>query len=64
MSKVYNADGEGWYAVSLVIAQDNLLDVIDHLRTVGATDISTSRVGYMFKERCIPYESLLSKLTA
>ena len=32
VSKVYNADGEGWYAVSLVIAQDNLLDVIDHLR--------------------------------
>ena len=32
VSKVYNADGEGWFAVSLVIAQDNLLDVIDHLR--------------------------------
>ena len=63
VSKVYNADGEGWFAVSLVIAQDNLLDVIDHLRKVGATDVSTSRVGYMFKERCIPYESLLSKLT-
>ena len=25
VSKVYNADGEGWFAVSLVIAQDNLL---------------------------------------
>lgn len=62
VSKVYNVDGEGWYAVSLVVAQDKLLDVVDHLRKVGATEISTSQVGYMFKERCFAYESLLPKL--
>ncbi len=62
VSKVYNVDGEGWYDVSLIVAQDNLLQVVDHLRGIGATEISTTRLGYMFRERCFPYEALLAKL--
>ena len=62
ISKMYNVAGEGWYTLNLVVEQDNLLEMIDHLRNVGAADISTSRVGYMFKERCYTYEDLLSQL--
>ncbi len=63
VSKMYNVGGEGWYTVNVVVEQDNLLEMIDHLRNAGAADISTSSVGYMFKERCITYEKLLSQLT-
>ena len=63
VSKMYNVGGEGWYTVNVVVEQDNLLKMIDHLRSVGAADISTSGVGYMFKERCFTYENLLSQLT-
>ena len=63
VSKMYNVAGEGWYTVNVVVEQDNLLEMIDHLRSVGAADISTSGVGYMFKERCFTYENLLSQLT-
>ena len=63
VSKMYNVAGEGWYTLNLVVEQDNLLEMIDHLRSVGAADISTSRVGYMFKERSHTYENLLARLT-
>ncbi len=63
VSKMYNVGGEGWYTVNVVVEQDNLLEMIDHLRNAGAADISTSSVGYMFKERCLTYEKLLSQLT-
>ena len=63
VSKMYNVDGEGWYTVNVVVEQDNLLEMIAHLRSVGAADISTSGVDYMFKERCHTYEDLLSQLT-
>ena len=62
VSRVYNVDGEDWYAVSLVVDLDRVLEAVEHLRRVGATDISTSQVRYMFREHCTAYESLLSKL--
>lgn len=63
VSKMYNVGGEGWHTVNVVVEQDNLLEMIDHLRNAGAADISTSGVDYMFKERCHTYENLLSRLT-
>ena len=63
VSKMYNVGGEGWFTVNVVVEKDNLLEMIDHLRTVGAADISTSEVGYMFKDRCLTYENLLSQLS-
>jgi ATP phosphoribosyltransferase len=59
---VYNVDGQEWYAVSLVVSQGKIPEVVEHLRQVGASEISTSHVGFMYKERCYAYESLLSKL--
>ncbi|MBM3925571.1 MAG: ATP phosphoribosyltransferase [SAR202 cluster bacterium] len=62
VSRVYNVDGEGWHTVNLVISRERMLEVTDHLRSVGATDISVSPLGYMFKEQCAAYEALLRKL--
>jgi len=62
VSKVYNVHGESWYAVSLVVARNSLLEVVDHLRGVGASEVSTSPVGYMFKGSSSAYQSLLSRL--
>jgi ATP phosphoribosyltransferase len=59
---VYNVHGESWYAVSLVVARNSLLEVVDHLRGVGASEVSTSPVGYMFKGSSSAYQSLLSRL--
>ena len=62
VSRVYNADGEGWYSVSLLVYRDRLLEMMDHLRQVGATEVSTTPVDYMFKEVSSAYDQLLHNL--
>ena len=62
ISKVYNVEEEEWYAVSLIVARSNLLDVVDHLRQAGGKDISASQVSYLFGDRCQAYEWLLESL--
>ena len=64
VSKVYNVDGEGWYSVSLLVSRYHLLEMMEHLRGVGATEVSTTQVGYMFKEVSSAYEQMLQKLEA
>ena len=62
VARVYSADSEGWYAVSLIVAHGNLLEVVEHLRQAGGVDISTSQVSYLFREHCSAYEQMLSLL--
>jgi ATP phosphoribosyltransferase len=61
ISPVYSSSGSPeWYAVRMVIKQENLLRSIDHLRAVGATDISAAQVSYQFESRCQAFERLLA----
>ena len=49
ISKVYTADGEGWYAVTLVIEKKKLLGAVDHLRRIGGDSVTVSRPDYVFQ---------------
>ena len=62
VSRVYNLEEEDWYAVSLVVPREKLLDAVDHLRQAGGIDISASQVSYLFKDRCSAYQRLLESL--
>ena len=62
ISKMYNVDGNNSYSITIVVNQGVLLEVIDHLRNLGATDITTSDVNYMFKDKSSAYEKLLTQL--
>ena len=62
VSRVYNVDEQDWYSVSLVVPRDALIDVVKHLREAGASDISASQVGYLFKDQCRAYTTLLESL--
>ena len=62
ISRVYGNSEDDWYAVSLVVAKDKLLDAVEHLRRAGGLDISSSQVGYLFKDRCQAYQRLLESL--
>ena len=64
VSRVYNVDAEDWYAVTLVVSKDRLLETVDHLRSSGGRDISTSQVNYLFKERSAAYQNLLDSLAS
>ena len=62
ISRVYNVEEQDWYSVGLVVARDALVDVVQHLRQAGAADISASPVGYLFKDQCQAYATLLESL--
>ena len=60
LSRVYNADNENWYSVSLLVQKGQLMEAVDHLRSCGALDISASQVNYLFENRSSAYERLIS----
>ncbi len=62
VSRVSNVDEEDWYAVSLVVPREKLLEAVDHLRDSGGLDISASQISYLFKDRCHAYAGLLESL--
>ena len=62
VSTVYNVEDKDWYSVSLVVPRNALVDVVQHLRESGAADISASQVGYLFKDQCQAYVTLLESL--
>ena len=62
VSRVYSAEGEDWYAVSLLVPRDKLLDAVNHLRQTGGVDISASQVSYLFQDQCGPYQKIVDSL--
>ena len=41
----------GWYAVRVVVRQESLLSLVDYLRRAGGTDVTVSRLDYVFGDR-------------
>ena len=48
VSKVYAADGEGWYAVTVVVEKAKLLDAVEHFRRLGGSSVTVSQPDYVF----------------
>ncbi len=51
ISKVYSHDGEGWYAVTVIVQKDRLLDAVAHLRRIGGS-VTVSQPNYVFDSEC------------
>jgi ATP phosphoribosyltransferase len=61
ISKVYPKSGQGnWYDVTIILAHEDLITAIDHLRTIGATGIAAIPTKYSFEDRCRAYERLVA----
>jgi ATP phosphoribosyltransferase len=60
----YAAEGAApqWYAVNVVVPQDELLPAIDHLRSIGAVSVSTVQVQHVFQAESEAYARLLAAL--
>lgn len=52
ISKVYSSDGAGWYAVTVIIPKDNLMDAVNRLRHAGGTSVTVSHPTYVFNSTC------------
>ena len=62
ISRVYDLEEVDWFAVSLVVPKEKLINAVDHLRAAGGRDIAASQVSYLFKGVCRAYEGLLESL--
>ncbi|MYC31137.1 MAG: ATP phosphoribosyltransferase [Chloroflexi bacterium] len=49
IARVYNVAEQDWYAVSLLVRKDRLMEAVDHLRDCGGIEISASQLSYLFK---------------
>jgi ATP phosphoribosyltransferase len=61
-SKYAPEGGAQWYAVNVVVPQEELLPAVEHLRAMGAVSISTVQVQHVFKAQSEAYTRLLEAL--
>lgn len=54
--------GTCWFAVNVVVPQNELLAAVDHLRSIGASTITVNPVEYAFYARSDTYQHLLEQL--
>ncbi len=49
IAKVYTKDGEGWYAVTVIVKKERLLDVVERFRQIGGSSVTVSQPDYVFR---------------
>jgi len=63
ISKVYGKlYDDNWYMLTVVVEQDRLMEAIDHLRSIGGTDLTVSPPRYYFDEKSWKFERLLEQI--
>ena len=59
ISKVYSQDGEGWFAVTVIVEQDKLLEAVERFRKIGGSSVTVSQPDYVFQ----PESEAVKRLT-
>ena len=58
ISKVYSSEGGGWFAVTVIVEKDRLLEAVDQFRRIGGSSVTVSQPNYVFHSRCGPVDRL------
>lgn len=61
-NKHAGSEGETWYAINVVVPQEELMPAVDHLRQIHASTITVLPVQYVFHDRSTAYMQLLAAL--
>jgi ATP phosphoribosyltransferase len=61
VAPVYGGEG-GWYAVTVVVPRDAVLEAVEHFRRMGGNGITVAQPTYLFQPACSAYERLLAAL--
>jgi ATP phosphoribosyltransferase len=56
------ASDSGWYAVNVVVPQEELLPAIDYLRSIGASSVTTVQVQHVFRAQSEAFARLCARL--
>ncbi len=64
IAPVWSKDGSGagWFAVSMIVEEQQMLAAVAHLRAIGSNGISVLPVHYVFADRSQQFSQLLSTL--
>lgn len=52
ISKVYSADGDSWFAATVIVEKDKLIEVVGYLRSIGGSSVTVSQPSYIFNSEC------------
>ncbi|HET6315353.1 MAG TPA: ATP phosphoribosyltransferase [Chloroflexota bacterium] len=55
-------DNSDWFALTVVVAEDTLLQAVEALRRAGASEVSATQVRYVFEHRSWTFEALKRQL--
>ncbi len=59
IAKVYSKDGGGWYAVTVIVEKERLLDAVERLRQIGGSSVTVSQPNYVFRSECRAHSRLI-----
>ena len=59
ISTVFNPQGEGWFAVTVMVEEDRLLPAVTRLREIGGSSVRVSKPHYLFQSECKSYSRLM-----
>lgn len=67
IAPIYSASGDeiengNWHTITITTKNDNLLDAVDFLRSIGGTQVIVSPVSFVFLQESPTYQQLLTKL--
>jgi ATP phosphoribosyltransferase len=62
IAKVYCNGDTGWFAVTILVKQEDLLRAVDHLRQAGGTDLAVFSPDYVFGASSQTYQQVLMML--
>ena len=64
VARVFSVEEDDWYAVSLLIRKNRLLDAVSHLRECGGVDIAAAQLSYLFKGQSQAFQGFLARISA
>lgn len=64
VARVFSVEEEDWYAVSLLIRKNRLLDAVTHLRECGGVDIAAAQLSYLFKGESQAFTGFMDRIAS
>ena len=64
VARVFSIEEADWYAVSLLVRKERLLDAVAHLRECGGVEIAAAQPSYLFKGESGAFRRLVEAIAA
>ena len=64
VSRVYSDDTDNWYAVQVVARKEDIVRVVDHLRSLGGHGAAVTDLEFLYQAKCQLYGNMMANLAA